>query len=184
MIARADRAEHERDFSEVGGRPLFVGSRGRGGPRTRSAIRCWGVGAGRRAEGHRGKPLAFVLDQSLNSQWSTQVSIKEDVFGDGMLFHLRSAWMPDAGRTAIRSPSTSRFRRRRPRANKTCTSSQTRASTASSGTSSDGARRVTATDAGTRASVSGYTGSSPRQGWAAHFAAKSRPSLGGCVPAL
>jgi hypothetical protein len=55
-------------------------------------------------KGTAANPSFFVLDQALNSQWSTQVWIREDVFGDGSLFRLRSAWMPDAGRDTNQVP--------------------------------------------------------------------------------
>ena len=53
-------------------------------------------------KGSAGQPTFWVLSQALNSQWSTQVWIREAV-GDGS-FRLRSAWLPDAARDSTRLP--------------------------------------------------------------------------------
>jgi hypothetical protein len=55
-------------------------------------------------KGTAANPKFWVLSQVLNPQWSTQVWIKEDVFGDGTLFRLRSAWMPDVARNTNQVP--------------------------------------------------------------------------------
>jgi hypothetical protein len=52
-------------------------------------------------KGTAAQPSFWVLSQALNSQWSTQVWIKEAV-GDGSV-RLRSAWLPDAARDSSRA---------------------------------------------------------------------------------